>query len=79
MLATVAAATATGSGTLSILGPRSVLLPAAVVSSAGIAVLGNGMSSNVAWFGLCTLVAWCALSGPLAVTALYWAGSMVRR
>lgn len=77
VLATLAAAAATGSGALSILGPRSVLLPAAVVSSAGIAVLGNGMSSNVAWFGLCTLVAWCALSRPLAVTALYWAGSMV--
>jgi len=77
VLAAIALAVALGFGGLSVLGPRSLLLPGAVASSAGIAVLGNGMSSNVAWFGLCTLVAWCALSAPPVITALYWTGSMV--
>jgi len=77
VLAAIAMAVALGFGGLSVLGPPPLLLPAAVVSSAGIAVLGNGRSSNIAWFGLCTLVAWCALSAPLPLTALYWAGSTV--
>lgn len=77
VLAAIAMAVAIGFGGLSVLGPPSLLLPAAVVSSAGIAVLGNGTSSNIAWFGLCALVAWCALSAPLPLTALYWAGSTV--
>ncbi len=77
VLATIAAAVAIGSGALAVLGPRRLLLPAAVVSTAGIAFLGNGVPSNLAWFGLCTLVGWCALSAPMAVTASYWAGAMV--
>lgn len=77
VLATGAVAVAIGFGALAVLGPRPLLLPAAVASSAGIAVLGNGVSSNVAWFGLCILVAWCALSTPMAITALYCAGALV--
>lgn len=77
VLAAIAVAVAVGCGALSVFGRRSVLLPAAALASAGIAVLGNGISSSVVWFGLCMLVAWCALSAPLAVTAIYWAGSMV--
>lgn len=77
LLAATGAAVAIAAGALSLLGPRSLLLPAAIASSAGIAVLGNGMSSNVAWFGLCVLVAWCALSAPLALTVAYWGGAIV--
>lgn len=77
LLAATGAAVAIAAGALSLLGPRSLLLPAAIASSAGIAVLGNGMSSNVAWFGLCVLVAWCALSAPLALTVAYWVGAIV--
>jgi signal transduction histidine kinase len=31
----------------------------------------------VAWFGLPVFVAWCALSGTLLITAIYWAGALL--
>ena len=77
LLAAVAAALAIGFGALAILGRRSVLLPAAAVASAGIAVLGNGTASNVGWFGLPVLAAWCALSASLLTTAVYSVGAVL--
>jgi signal transduction histidine kinase len=68
---------AVGFGAVSIFGPRRYLFPAAALATAGIAMIGNGVSSNVGWFGLVVLAAWCALSAPLLVTAGYWAGTVV--
>jgi signal transduction histidine kinase len=42
-----------------------------------VALLGNGASSNIAWFGLPVFAAWCALSASLLVTGIYWAGAML--
>ena len=32
-------------------------------ATAGIAVLGNGVSSNIGWFAVCLLAGWCVLAG----------------
>jgi signal transduction histidine kinase len=73
LLGVLGAAPALAFGALAIFGRPALTLPATVAATAGIAVLGQGMSSNVAWFGLPVLVAWCAIAAPLWVTALYWA------
>ena len=61
---------------LLVLGWRPVLLYAAV-ATAGIAVLGNGMSSNVGWIAVCLLAGWCVLAGTRREGLAYWAGAML--
>ena len=75
-LAAVGGVIALGFGAVAILGPRRYLVPAAAFSTAGVAVLGNGTSSNVGWFAVPVLAAWCAMSAPLLVLIGYWAGSV---
>ncbi|MDT4901099.1 MAG: hypothetical protein QOJ78_2029 [Pseudonocardiales bacterium] len=77
LLATAALVVAVGVGAVAIFGRAAFILPAAAISSAAIAVLANGVASNVAWFGIAVLAAWCALSAPLAVTATYWFAAIV--
>ena len=55
---------------------RPALLYAAV-ATAGIAVLGNGMSSNVGWFAVCLLTGWCVLTGRRLEGLAYWAAAMI--
>ncbi|MGI8751610.1 MAG: hypothetical protein ACR2MN_04750 [Acidimicrobiales bacterium] len=44
--------------------PRApLLLVFAAVAVGGIAVLGNGMASNVGWFAVALLGGWCMLIG----------------
>ena len=76
-LGATGAVIAVGFGAVAILGRRPFVLAAAAAASVGIALLGNGTASNVAWFGLCVFAAWCALSTPLLATGLYWAGAML--
>jgi len=73
--AVAAAVVAVGAGALLIRGWRPLLLYAAV-ATAGIAVLGHGMSANVGWFAVCLLGAWCVLIGGRRDGLLYWAGAM---
>jgi signal transduction histidine kinase len=77
LLAAFGGAIALGFGAASILGPRRYLVPAATLATAGVALLGNGTSSNVGWFALPVLAAWCAMSAPLLVVGGYLAGSVV--
>jgi signal transduction histidine kinase len=77
LLATVGGVIAVAFGAAAMLGPRRYLLPAAALATAGITLIGNGTSSNVGWFGMVVLAAWCTLSAPLLVAAGYWAGSVV--
>jgi signal transduction histidine kinase len=77
LVATVGAVVSIGFGALAILGRQSQILVAAAAASVGIAALGNGTASTVAWFGLPVFAAWCALSASLLATALYWAGAML--
>jgi signal transduction histidine kinase len=74
--AVAGAVVAVGAAVLLVLGWRPVLLYAAV-ATAGIAVLGNGMSSNVGWFAICLLTAWCVLAGTRLEGLAYWAAVVV--
>ena len=67
---------AVGAASLLLLGWRPVLLYAAL-ATAGIAVLGNGMSSNIGWFTVCLLAGWCVLAGTRREGLAYWAGAML--
>jgi signal transduction histidine kinase len=58
------------------LGWRPALLYAAV-ATAGIAVLGNGMSSNIGWFAVCLLTGWCVLTGGRRAGLAYWAATTI--
>ena len=49
----------------------------AALATAGIAVLGNGMSSNIGWFAVCLLAGWCVLAGSRREGLAYWAGAML--
>jgi signal transduction histidine kinase len=55
---------------------RPALLYAAV-ATAGIAVLGNGRSSNIGWFAVCLLTGWCVLAASRREGLVYWAALMV--
>ena len=74
--AAVGAAIAVAFGAAAIEGPSRFVIPAAGLATAGVAVLGNGTPSNVCWFALPVLAAWCAMSASLLVLGLYWVAAM---
>ena len=74
--AAAGAVVAVGAAALLLLGWRPVLLYAAL-ATAGIAVLGNGTSSNIGWFAVCLLAGWCVLAGTRREGLAYWAGAML--
>jgi len=53
---------------------RGPLLVLAAIATAGVAVLGHGMSSNIGWFAVCLLAAWCVLIGGRRDGLIYLAG-----
>jgi signal transduction histidine kinase len=57
--------------------PERYLLPAAVLATAGLAVLGHGSSTNLGWFTVCLLGTWCALIGTRRDVLVYWAGTVL--
>ncbi len=61
-VAVAGAIVAVGAAIPLVLGWRPVLIYAAV-ATAGIAMLGHGMSSNLGWFAVCLLAGWCVLAG----------------
>jgi signal transduction histidine kinase len=74
--AVAGAVVAVGAAVPLVLGRRPVLLYAAV-ATAGIAVLGHGMSNNVGWIAVCLIATWCVLMGSRLEGLLYWAGAMI--
>ena len=74
--AVAAAVVAVGAAALLVLRWRPLLLYAAI-STAGIAVLADGQSSNVGWIAVCLLTAWCGLVGTRLESLTYWAGTMI--
>jgi signal transduction histidine kinase len=56
---------------------RRYLLPAAALATAGVAVLGNGNSTSLAWFAVCLIGIWCALTGERRDVLVYWAGTVL--
>ena len=53
------------------------LLVVVAIAVAGVAVLGNGESTNVAWFSVCILGFWCALHGRRWEYLAYLAGGLI--
>ncbi len=47
------------------------------LATAGVAVLGNGDSTNVGWFAVCLLGTWCALNGKRWEYLAYLAGMQI--
>jgi len=73
--AVAAAIVAVGAGVL-LAQQRRPLLAYAAAATGGIAVLGHGLASNVGWFAVCLLGAWCALTGSRRDALVYWAAVM---
>jgi signal transduction histidine kinase len=76
VLAVTAAAIAVGAGALLLRSRRDVTLAYAAVATAGVAFLGNGVSSNVGWFAVCVLSACCVLVGGRRDGLTYLAGAL---
>jgi len=74
--AAAAAAAAVIAAGLLVHGLKPQLLFAAV-ATAGIAVEGNGLSSNVGWLAACLLAGWCMLVAGRRDGLIYWAGAVV--
>ena len=74
--AAAAAAAAVIAAGLLVHGLKPQLLFAAV-ATAGIAVEGNGLSSNVGWLAACLLAGWCMLLAGRRDGLIYWAGAVV--
>ena len=74
--AAVAALVAVGAAGLLVQQRRPQLLYAAV-ATAGIAVLADGLSSNVSWIAVCLIAAWCVLIDSRVEGLAYWAGAMI--
>src|ERR1700677_1744528 len=67
---------AVGAAALLVLSWQPQLLYAAV-ATAGIAILADGMSSNIGWIAVCLLAGWCALTGSRRDGLAFWAGTMI--
>jgi signal transduction histidine kinase len=74
--AAVAAAIVAAAAGVLLAQQRRPLLAYAAVTTGGIAVLGHGLPSNVGWFAVCLLGAWCALTGSRREGLVYWAATM---
>jgi signal transduction histidine kinase len=74
--AVAGAVVAVGAAVPLVLRGRPALLYAAV-ATAGIAVLGNGRSSNIGWFAVCLLTGWCVLAASRREGLVLWAALMV--
>jgi signal transduction histidine kinase len=67
---------AVGAAALLVLSWQPLLLYAAV-ATAGIAILADGVSSNIGWIAVCLLAGWCALIGSRRDGLAFWAGTMI--
>lgn len=72
-----AAVVAVGAAALLVGTWRRWALGYVAVATAGVAVLGNGRSSDVGWFAVVILGGWCALIGARRDALVSWAGSEV--
>jgi signal transduction histidine kinase len=78
-LSAAAAALALGAGLLlaSARGRGRAILPLAGLATAGVALLGSSQASNVGWFALCVLGAWCLYAAGPRVGFAYWVASLL--
>ncbi len=72
----LAVVVAIGASALTLEARLPLLFGYAVVAAAGVAVLCNGVSSNVGWFAICLLSGWCVFSCGWQVGLAYWIGAI---
>jgi signal transduction histidine kinase len=72
----VAATVAVAAAATLVYGRRLPLL-AAAVATAGIAVEGDGLSSDIGWLAACLLAGWCVIVVSQRVGLIYWAAIMI--
>jgi signal transduction histidine kinase len=72
----VAVAVAVAAAAVLIYVPRLPLV-AAAVATAGIAVEGDGFSSDVGWLAACLLAGWCVIVVSQRTGLIYWAALMI--
>lgn len=77
VVAAVGGVIALAAAAVAIFGPRRLLVPSVVIASAGVAVVCHAESSNVGWFGIPVLAAWCALATPVLVVLAYWLAAVL--
>ena len=77
LLGALAGAGVIAFGALAILGRPAWLVPATLAATAGVAALGDGTASSVAWFGVPVLAGWCAMAAALPIVLAYWAGALL--
>ena len=76
VLAASGLAVAVAAGAAATFGPARSAVAAVVVGGTSVILLGDGMSSNLAFFGLAALASWCALSEPVWVTGAFWVAAV---
>jgi signal transduction histidine kinase len=76
LVAGIAAAVAVVAGVM-LVNQRRPLLLYATIAGAGVAVLGHPKSSNIGWFGVCLIGAWCALAGTRRDAVTLWGAALI--
>jgi signal transduction histidine kinase len=74
--ALIGAAVAAVAGGWLVFAPPPQVLPVAAVMTVGIAVIGSGTSSNVAWFAVCMLTTWCVVRGRTWDGLVFWVAAL---
>jgi signal transduction histidine kinase len=72
----IAAAVALGAGVAMVRTRPPLQLGWAVVGTAAVALLGGGVSSNVAWFAICVTASWCVLTASRWQAVGYWLAAL---
>jgi signal transduction histidine kinase len=75
--AVAVAATVTVAAAAALVYGRRLPLLAAAVATAGIAVEGDGLSSDIGWLAACLLAGWCVIVVSQRVGLIYWAAIMI--
>ncbi|MDQ6605368.1 MAG: histidine kinase [Actinomycetota bacterium] len=76
-LATGGALVSVGAGLLLVRSPPRYALPCAALATAGVAIVADSAASNVGWFAICVLAAWCVVAGGRRPGLVYWGGSLL--
>ena len=76
VVAGIAAAVAVAAGVMLVNQRRPLLLYAAI-AGAGVAVLGHPKSSNIGWFAVCLIGAWCSLVGTRREAVTLWGAALI--
>ena len=75
--AAAAAAVIAVAGAAALIYARRLPLLAVAIATAGIAVEGHGLSSDIGWFAACLLAGWCVIMVSQRDGLIYWAATVI--